>query len=291
MINLNSIYCGECANIMREKFENDIIDLTVTSPPYDDLREYDGYIFDVHRIAEQLYRVTKPGGIVVWVVGDKTHEGNESLTSFKHALAFQAAGFSVETMIFEKAGVTHPSKWFYDQMFEYMFVFIKGTHPRVFNPIKDRENKWCGWSRWGKTTSRQPDGEIKEQKNDGHVIPPFGKRGNVWKYATGIGNTTKDKFAFEHPAMFPELLVHDHIISWTNEGDLVLDPMAGGGTTLKMAKLLKRNYIGIDISPKYVGCSEKRITSTTMPKRVNLTIKNVKNDMPFDGDSQILCNE
>lgn len=266
MLEPNKVYCGECANIMKD-IANDTIDLTVTSPPYDTLRDYDGYFFDVEKIAAQLYRVTKPGGVVVWVVGDKTHKGNESLTSFKHAITFQNAGFSVETMIFEKAGVTHPSKWLYDQGFEFMFLFIKGSKPRVFNPIKDRVNKWAGWSRWGRTTSRQVDGEIRESKNDGHVIPPFGKRTNVWTYATGIGNTTRDKYAFEHPAMFPEQLAHDHIISWTNEGDLVLDPMSGGGTTLKMAKLLKRNFIGIDMSPKYTRLSEKRagIESPILP--------------------------
>lgn len=261
MIELNSIYCGNCVDIM-QKMDESSVDLVVTSPPYDDMRDYEGYIFDVSKIANELYRVICHGGIVVWVVGDKTYKGSESLTSFKHAIAFNDAGFNVRTMIYKKAGMSYPSKHFYNRQFEYMFVFIKGENPKTFNPIKDRVNKWAGHSNWGDITSRKKNGTLKLQKkkeDNTYVIPPFGKRGDIWEYATGKGNTSRDSEAFEHPASFPEKLAHDHIISWTNPGDLILDPMCGGGTTLKMAKLLERNYIGIDVSDKYCDIAMRRL--------------------------------
>lgn len=257
---LDTIYCGNSVNIMKEQIPDESVDLTVTSPPYDDMRSYKGYIFEVDKMAEQLFRITKHGGVVVWVVGDKTINGSETLTSFEHAFAFKKVGFGVETMIYKKAGQNFPSKYFYNQNFEYMFVFTKGNFPKTFNPIFDKENKWAGVGRWGKNTKRTVNGDLKENKNDDdYIIPPLGKRNNVWEYATGYGNTTRDKFAFEHPAMFPEKLAEDCIISWTNQNDVVLDPMCGAGTTLKMAKKNGRKYIGIDISPEYCRISNQRV--------------------------------
>jgi site-specific DNA-methyltransferase (adenine-specific) len=264
MLELNKIYCGDCCSIMNDMDENSI-DLVVTSPPYDDMREYNGYTFTVADIAEALHRVMKEGSVITWVVGDKTVDGGESLTSFKHAEIFKNAGFKVRTMIYKKAGVNYPSKYFYDKQFEFMFLFIKGdvNKTRVFNPIRDRPNKWAGSSNWGDITSRQKDGSLKLQKtkeNNTYVIPEFGKRTDVWEYATGKGNTSRDAETFEHPAPFPEKLAADHIISWTNPGDLVYDPMMGSATTLKMAKLLGRNYIGSDISEIYCKLGEKRLS-------------------------------
>ena len=263
MLELNRIYCGNCVDVMKKMDENSI-DLSVTSPPYDDMRDYKGYVFEVDDIARALYRVMKEGSVVVWVVGDKTVDGGESLTSLEHALTFKETGFKVRTMIYKKAGVNYPSKYFYDKQFEFMYLFIKGdvNKTRVFNPIRDRPNKWAGCSNWGDITSRQKDGSLKLQKlkkNNKYVIPAFGKRTDVWEYSTGKGNTSRDDEAFEHPAPFPEKLAADHIISWTNEGDLVYDPMMGSATTLKMAKLLGRNYIGSDMSEKYCMLGERRL--------------------------------
>jgi DNA modification methylase len=262
MLELNKIYCGDCCTIMNNMDPN-TIDLVVTSPPYDDMRDYKGFSFDMSALTRGLYRVIKPGGVVIWVVADKTEQGGESLTSFLHALAFKNAGFKIRTMIYKKAGVNYPSKYFYDKQFEYMFLCFKGdTKTRVFNPIRDRQNKWAGHSNWGDITSRQKDGSLKLQKTkeaNTYVIPEFGKRTDIWEYATGKGNTSRDKEAFEHPAPFPEKLAADHIISWTNTGDIVYDPMCGGGTSLKMAKLLGRNYIGSDISSEYCELAKKRL--------------------------------
>ena len=263
MLELNRIYCGDCIDIM-DQIDANSIDLVVTSPPYDDMRDYKGYDFDVTSVATSLHRVMKEGSVIVWVVGDKTTDGGETLTSLEHALIFKSTGFKVRTMIYKKAGVNYPSKYFYDKQFEFMYLFIKGdvNKTRVFNPIRDRPNKWAGCSNWGDITSRQKNGSLKLQKlkeNNKYVIPAFGKRTDVWEYATGKGNTSRDVETFEHPAPFPEKLAADHIISWTNERDLVYDPMAGSCTTLKMAKLLGRNYIGSDVSKKYCELGERRL--------------------------------
>ena len=233
------------------------IDLTVTSPPYDDLRKYNGYLFDFEGVAQQLYRVTKTGGAVVWVVGDSVQKGSETLNSFTQALYFKEFGFNVhDTMIFVKSTSPFPEQNRYNQKFEYMFVFTKGK-PTTSNLQKEIAHS--NLSRIGKRDGgyRQQDGSIEAGKYDSRKKEKT--KGNVWYYPVGMNCTTKDKFAFQHPAMFPEQLAHDHILSWSNEGDLVFDPMCGSGTTLKMAKKLGRNYLGIDISEEYCEISRRRV--------------------------------
>lgn len=254
MLELNKVYCGNCLKVM-EAIPNNSIDMVLTSPPYDNLRDYNGYVFDFEGIAKELYRVVKDGGVVVWVVGDATVKGSETGTSFKQALYFKEIGFNLhDTMIYKKAGFQFPSQTRYHQIFEYMFVFSKGK-PKTFNPINDRKNKWGG--PWGKTTTRQKDGSLVERKitqtND------YGMRLNVWRYTNGKGFGQKDDVAYQHPATFPEKLAEDHILSWSNEGDIILDPMAGSGTTLKMAKKNNRRYIGIEISSEYVKICQERL--------------------------------
>jgi len=251
---INNIYCGDCVEVI-EQWPNNIIDLTITSPPYGNLRDYKGYSFDFEGIVNQLFRVTKQGGVVVWVVGDATVKGSETGTSFRQALYFKDVGFNLhDTMIYQKNGFANPSTNRYHQTFEYMFVFSKGK-PKTFNPIKDRENKWSG--PWGKNMGRGKDGVLKERKS--FTYGKWGMRYNIWKYNIGKGNTTKDEIAYKHPAIFPEKLAHDHIISWSNEGDVVLDPMCGSGTTLKEAMKLNRQFIGIDISEEYCYISQERL--------------------------------
>ena len=234
---------------------DECVDITITSPPYDDLRTYEDKMdFDFDKfmkIAEELYRITKEGGVVVWVVGDAVVNGSETGTSFKQALYFKEVGFRLhDTMIYQKNNFSNPSNIRYHQIFEYMFVFSKGK-PKTFNPIKDKKNKYAGQTSWGKNTVRQRDGTLVERPRK--IIAEYGMRNNIWKYNVGKGFTTKDDIAYLHPAVFPEKLVEDHIKSWTNPGDLVFDPMAGSGTTLKMAILNGRDYLGFEINESYVN--------------------------------------
>lgn len=246
---------GDCLEVMKS-ISDKSIDLTVTSPPYDNLRDYNGYSFDFEGIAKELYRVTKDGGVVVWVVGDATINGSETGTSFKQALYFKDIGFNLhDTMIWKKPNFANPSSNRYHQTFEYMFVLSRGK-PKTFNSIKDRKNIYAGsLGSVGENTSTQVDGtkKIRERK----VISEFGQRHNVWEINTS-GQENMGK-AINHPATFPEKLVFDHIISWSNEGDVVLDCFLGSGTTGKVAKQLNRQFIGIEISSEYLEIAKKRI--------------------------------
>lgn len=248
---IEEIVCGNCVDIMSE-FPEECIDLTVTSPPYDHLRTYQGYEFDFEATANQLYRITKQGGVVVWVVGDATIKRSETGTSFRQALYFKEIGFNLhDTMIWNKGkfSAVGALKTRYAPVFEYMFVLSK-NRLKTFNPIKDRKNKTAGQFVSGRI--RQADGTMKDKSTIGTVTALYGQRFNIWEQCPQQGNN-------EHPAPFPEALAGDHIISWSNEGDLILDPMCGSGTTLKMAKILKRQFIGIDISEEYLEIAKKRI--------------------------------
>lgn len=256
-----TIWCGECSKIM-STWPGQTFDLTVTSPPYDDLRDYHGYTFDFELIAAQLLRVTKKGGVVVWVVGDMSKNHQESLTSFKQALRFSELGFNLlDTMIYRKAGAFYKHNHrVYPQAFEYMFIFSSGR-PKTFNPIRDKPNSQAGKKVTG--TKRKSDGKMKQEFNLGYVLSDVGMRDNVWTYNSGFMLSTTDKDAFQHPAIFPEALARDHIISWSNPGDLVLDPMCGSGTTLKMAQQLGRRCIGIDVSEDYCKIAVERLRQPT----------------------------
>lgn len=250
-----------------KKLPDACIDLVVTSPPYDDIRNYDkkleikndynGYSFPFEDLAKELWRVMKPGGTIVWVVGDGTENNSETGTSFRQALYFKQLGFNLhDTMIYEKNGCSFPSTNRYYQVFEYMFIITKGK-PKTVNLLKDRKNIWAGVGSWGKKTSRGKDDALVE--TEGHVTPEYGARFNIWRYNTGKGFSTKDDEAFEHPAIFPEKLAEDHILSWSNKDDVVLDPFMGSGTTGKMAAIHGRKWIGMDLNQKYIDIAESRI--------------------------------
>ena len=263
----NNIHFGNSVEIMSE-FPDEFIDLTITSPPYDNLRTYngkikdevvyeDGFSFPFVEMARQLYRVTKNGGVVVWVVNDQVKNGGETGSSFKQALLFKEIGFTLyDTMIYHKNGAPFPETGRYSQVFEYMFVFSKGQ-PKTINLLKDKPNRWAGHSNFGDPSKREKEGTLK--KVDKFVVAEFGTRYNVWYINNGKGFSSKDDIAFQHPAIFPESLAEDHILSWSKPGDIVFDPMCGSGTTLKMAKMNGRKYIGIDINEEYVELSKKRI--------------------------------
>lgn len=248
----NNIYNVDCLIGMKE-LSNNCVDLVVTSPPYDDLRNYNGYSFNFEEIAKELFRTLKQGGVMVWVVGDKIKNGNKSLTSFRQGITFQEIGFNVhDVMIYQKKNTPFMRSNAYTNCFEFMFVLSKGK-PKTFNPLKTR------------TVRHGVEKLVANKKADGvnnKVVAELKKEktlNNIWEYAVGSGGSTKDKIAFQHTAIFPEKLAQDHILSWSNVGDLVFDPMCGSGTTCKMAKLNKRNYLGMEISPEYTELSIKRV--------------------------------
>lgn len=252
-VNVNEIYCGDCIDLMKH-MESNCVDCVVTSPPYDKLRNYKGYEFNCAGIAKELFRVMKVGGVVVWVVGDAIVKGNKTLTSFRQALIFQDAGFNVhDVMIYKKKNTPFMRSNAYTNCYEFMFVFSKGS-PKTFNPLKEptvrNGYEMLVHNKGADGVNKKVLKELKKEKT----------RTNIWEYAVGLGGTTKDKIAFKHPAVFPEKLVIDHVLTWTNENDLIFDPMCGSGTTCKIAKILNRNFIGCDISKEYVELTKERLS-------------------------------
>lgn len=249
-----SLLLGDCVTRMGELPEGSI-DLTVTSPPYDNLRTYNDSLNDWteakwQAVIGELFRVTKPGGVVVWVVADATISGSETGTSFRQALHAMACGFRLhDTMVWKKAGTgASGSKYAYWQAFEYMFVWSKGR-PKTVNRIPTGKPIVSGGQRI------RPSGKVRnvfQRATEGRVSV----RDNVWLYAVG-GASGGDRTG--HPATFPEALARDHILSWSNEGDTVLDPFMGSGTTGKMALLHGRQFIGIERDPTYFAIAEQRI--------------------------------
>lgn len=248
-----SLLNGDCLELMKN-IPDKSVDLTVTSPPYDNLRTYNGNInqwsFEkFQEIAKELYRVTQNGGVVVWIINDSTVKGSETGTSFKQALYFKDVGFNLhDTMIWTKdGGGAIGSNKCYIQNFEYMFVFSKGT-PKSINLIYDKPNLSFGVDKSG-VGRRKTDGTKKIEKRK--PAKEFSRRNNWWYIPPQKGG--------EHPAVFPEQLANDHIISWSNEEDVVLDPFMGSGTTGKMAILNNRKFIGIELDDTYFQIAKKRI--------------------------------
>ena len=264
---LNKIHCMDNVEGLRQLIPDDSIDLTVTSPPYDNLRDYKGQSFRFEELAHELYRVTKPGGVVVWIVGDATINGSETGTSFKQALYFKDnVGFRLhDTMIYQKINPVPLTHNRYQPCFEYMFVFSKGK-PKTFNPIRE-PSKHAGEVR-STRTARKKNGKTVSFTHDkmGTPIPSTKVKHNIWAYHVGYMHSSKDKLAFDHPAIFPEKLAEDHILSWSNPGDVVLDPFMGSGTVAIMALLNNRNYVGFEISEDYVNISNKRIESVKVER-------------------------
>lgn len=240
------------------KFPDNVIDLTVTSPPYDDMRKYGGDSgFDFDKLAGELYRVTKDGGVVVWVVADQSYHNTESGTSFRQALGFKEHGFKLyDTMIYKKNVSMVMHKCRYIQIFEYMFILAKleeVKHINAFNPIMVK-NKYAGEKR---VSINQKAGSNKEILGAMSRVKPVLTinetkiKSNIWEYEVGKYHNTKDLIAHKHPAIFPDQLAADHISSWSNQGDIILDPFCGSGTTCAVAKKMNRKYIGIEINKEY----------------------------------------
>lgn len=255
----STVYNEDCRSVMKFMIDSGtFVDLTVTSPPYDSLRTYNNsssWSFDVFKeVAELLYNITNEGGIVVWVVGDETINGSESGTSFKQALYFMQVGFKLhDTMIYEKNSSSFPARRDskrYTQIFEYMFIFVKGKI-KTGKLICDKENKWKGYQCWGQHTAYDKNGNLNKISNI-KPVPDFSPRNNIWKYSVGF-NVNIDK----HPAVFPFKLAEDHILTWSNEGDVIFDPFLGSGTTMFAAIKNRRRFIGCEVDEKYFNSIDK----------------------------------
>ena len=256
----NEITCCNCVEGM-QKLPEESVDFVITSPPYDDLRDYKGYTFDHEDVMSGIFKVLKKGGVLVWVVADATHKGSETGTSFKQALYAKEIGFNIhDTMIYFRNAVTNPSKIRYYNCFQYMFVFSKGR-PKTINLIRDKKNKTAGKKAYNRQ-QREKDGGLHERKNYGNKgvgRPEYSVRWNIWKYNVGSLIMADDRLWRDHPAVYPLKLAEDHIVSWTNEGDVVMDPMCGSGQSCIAAKKLGRDYIGMDISEDYCKIARKRL--------------------------------
>jgi len=253
-IEVNNVYVSDCLPFM-QGMDSNSVDMVLTSPPYDNLRKYDGYSFDFFPIARELYRIMKEGSVMVWIVGDQTVDGSETGESFRHAIGFMDVGFKLhDTMIYAK-DPRYAQKNRYGSSFEYMFILSKGN-PKTFNPIM-RKTMNPGYNKF--VTNRNYDGELVSRR---YTSPDETPLYNIWYYSSGFMKTTKDVEAYEHLAIFPDQLAGDHILSWSNPGNIVFDPFCGSGTTCKMAKRYGRNYIGCDISERYVEIARKRIAKT-----------------------------
>ena len=270
MMELDKIYCGDNVEVL-SGFPDECIDLTVTSPPYDNLRDYNGYTFDFEKLAAELYRVTKTGGVVVWVVGDAVVDGSETGTSFRQALGFMGQGWKLhDTMIYKKS-CPHPPNVRYWQEFEYMLVFSKDA-PKTFNPLmQPKQPSSSIRQKYARNVfTRGKDGQLRSLSQAGHARMKKAAgnnnrvRSNVWEFAVG-GGCIGDALAHKHPAVFPEALARDHILSWSNPDDTVLDPFVGSGTTPKMCVEADRHYIGIDISEECCELARRRVANAQPP--------------------------
>lgn len=253
---MNRIHLGDCVEGMRG-LPDGCIPLTVTSPPYDNLRRYGGHTFDFEATARELWRVTAPGGVVAWVVQEQVIAGEESGTSSEQRLGFRAAGFRLySTLVLVRNSFRFSYRNRYPQVAHYAFVVSKGA-PRTVNLLRDRKNSTAGGR--SKKSYRTPDGELVTRRLPGVFTPPYGVRGNVWGFEAGGGKSTRDAYTVDHPAIMPELLADELIRSWSRQGDLVFDPFAGTGTTAKMAMLNNRRYLGFEAHERYFGIAQRRL--------------------------------
>jgi DNA modification methylase len=267
MLDLNTTYCDNCIDGMNQ-MDVESVDLVITSPPYDDLRTYNDsskWDYNVFKdVAVAITRVLKPGGVIMWNVNDATISGSETGSSFRQCLYFMdACGLRLhDTMIYEKTGTAFasgPNSVRYTQIFEYCFILSKGK-PKTVNLIQDKKNKWAGVSSWGNAKTRKKDGTMHDPGRKSNEIREYGVRTNIWKIKNSGGFGQSSKTSYKHPATMPEELARGHIISWSNPGDIVLDPFMGSGTTAQMALEENRNFIGFEIDPTYYEMCMNRIT-------------------------------
>lgn len=254
---IDKVYTGDCVEGM-QTLDAESVDMVLTSPPYDELRKYNGFSWDFEKAAQQIYRVTKKGGVVVWIVADSVVNGSETGTSFKQALYFMSLGFDLyDTMIWEKPSPQAPTTGRYYDVFEYMFVFSKGK-PKALNLLEDRANITVGSTRPKETQSNKENRKLTGAQR---ITKEYSRRFNVWNIGHANNHT-------EHPAVFPEKLAEGHILTWSDPGDVVLDPFMGSGTTGITCVKNGRHYIGFEISPKYTELAQERIDAEAAQMRL-----------------------
>ena len=265
MLEVNKTYHVNCIAGMQQ-LDDECIDLVVTSPPYDDLRTYnDNTKWDInvfYSVAAQLNRVLKPGGVIMWNVNDATIKGSESGSSFRQALHFMELGLRLhDTMIYEKTGTAFASgvnSVRYTQQFEYCFILSKGK-PKTHTLLCDKKNKWAGHQSWGNAQTRKKDGSIHDPGKKSKEIKEWGVRTNIWKIKNSGGLGQSSKTSYKHPATMPEELARGHIHTWSNEGDLILDPFMGSGTSAQICLEMLRNFIGFEIDDEYYNMCVERV--------------------------------
>lgn len=285
----NQIIQGNHLDVLK-RYPDDCFDMFLTSPPYDNLRDYEGYDFQLEPLAHELYRTLKPGGVGVWVVNDATVNGSETLTTAKQKIYFrEECGFNIhDTMIYYRFS-PYPSNVRYWQAFEYMVILSKGK-PLTFNPLKESRNvesKKRRFYRENNSRFRQKDGSLglsdeKARHRLTHRDIEQRIKTNVWEILSGYCQGTTDFFAHKHPAIFPEKLAEDHILSWSNPDDVVLDPMCGSGTTCKMTVKHRRQFVGIDIAEEYCELARKRLDRFTQQTTIFETLDNKRNGADFE---------
>ena len=258
MLDINTTHLMNCIEGMQQ-MDEESVDLVVTSPPYDDLRTYndsskwDHNVFK--QVADEIARVLKPGGVIMWNVNDATVKGSETGSSFRQCLYFMDAhGLRLhDTMIYEKTGTAFasgPNSVRYTQIFEYCFILSKGK-PKTINLIQDKKNAWAGYTSFGNAKTRKKDGTMHDPGKKSKEIREWGVRTNIWKIKNSGGFGQSSKASYKHPATMPEELARGHVLSWSNENDLILDPFMGAGTTAQVCLEENRNFIGFEIDDTY----------------------------------------
>lgn len=249
---MNRLHLGDCVAGMRT-LPDGCIPLTVTSPPYDNLREYGGHTFDFGAVARELWRVTAPGGVLVWFTQDQTVGGGQTGTGCRQQLFLQDIGFRVyERIVMDRINPL-PRTRHYSGVLEIAVVLSKGR-PRSVNLLCDKPNRQAGavYPTFCRSRSGRVDGRAKP-------IPRYGVRGVVWRYTVGGPHSTADLGDYAHPSVMPEAMAEDHIRSWSRPGDVVLDPFLGSGTTAKIALLNDRRYLGYEVHEPYFGIAHRRL--------------------------------
>lgn len=264
------IFNADCVSHMQSMQENSI-DLVVTSP-YDNLMDYNNsssWNFEVFKsVADQLYRIVRPCGVVVWIVNDASINNSETYTSFRQVLFFREIGFNLnDTMIWNKQSTSFPDSNRYLQSFEYMFVLSKSSNHTDFkmtcNLIRDRRNMSSGSSVHGTGRQRNASFKVCDGYEKGKSLSEFGIRFNVWNIHCAKGTELTG-----HPAQMPIQIAEDHIRTWSNPGDLVFDPFLGSGTTACACLNRGRRFIGCEIDPDYFAIAQKRISEHFVTKRL-----------------------